>query len=78
MIGFRNRKRDIYLFFVELKRPSKQSKYQVEDDYTKLVKHLKASIDAQANLGIEKPTSFGLLCEGINIFFRKCIYNRLF
>lgn len=47
MLGFKNRKREIYFFFVELKRPDKVSKYQVEDDHCKLMKHMKCSIGTQ-------------------------------
>ncbi|KAI9274953.1 hypothetical protein EDC94DRAFT_509052 [Helicostylum pulchrum] len=61
MLGFKNRKREVYVFFVELERPDKLSKYQVEDNHCKLMKHLKSSIDAQVKIGIENPTSIGLL-----------------
>lgn len=44
MMGFKDRKREVFLFFVELKRPGKVSKYQVEDDFVKLIKHMKNSI----------------------------------
>ncbi|CAO3633203.1 unnamed protein product [Mucor hiemalis] len=55
--------REHYLFFVEVKKPNPTSKYQAEDDYTKVLKHMKVSIDHQINIGIERPKSFGVLCE---------------
>ncbi|CEG77361.1 hypothetical protein RMATCC62417_12126 [Rhizopus microsporus] len=64
MLGFKDRKREVYSFFVELKRPNKLSKYQPEDSFCKLLKHLKHSTDHQAKLGIENPVSLGLRCEG--------------
>lgn len=74
MLGFKNRKREVYVFFVELERPDKLSKYQVEDNHCKLMKHLKSSIDAQVKIGIENSTSIGLLCEDINTFLKKYTY----
>ncbi|KAG2235771.1 hypothetical protein INT48_000997 [Thamnidium elegans] len=62
MLGYKDRKREIFLFFVELKKPGKVSKYQVEDDSVKLCKHMKCSIDIQATMGIESPVALGLLC----------------
>ncbi|EIE91093.1 hypothetical protein RO3G_15804 [Rhizopus delemar RA 99-880] len=44
--------------------PNKFSKYQVEDDFVKLCKHMKYSIDNQAAIGIEAPVALGLWCEG--------------
>lgn len=64
MLGYKDRKREIFLFYVELKRPGKVSKYQVEDDFVKLCKHMKYSIDNQAAIGIESPVALGLWCEG--------------
>ncbi|KAL7313116.1 hypothetical protein PS15m_006900 [Mucor circinelloides] len=64
MIGTEFKKKDYYFFFVEIKRPSTQSKYQAEDDYVKLLKEMKGSIDNQLLLGIENPSSLGLLVEG--------------
>lgn len=69
MLGFKDRKRTVYFFYFELKRLDKLSKYQAEYDFTKLLKHMKSSIDNQANLGIENPVALGLLCEGITFFF---------
>lgn len=59
-----DRKRELYYFYIEMKRPGSKSVYQEEDDFTKLLKHLKKSIDDQAMLGMKTPESFGLLCEG--------------
>ncbi|KAI8050718.1 hypothetical protein BDF21DRAFT_432467, partial [Thamnidium elegans] len=39
------------------------SKYQVEDDFVKLCKHMKYSIDNQAAMAIEASVALGLLCE---------------
>ncbi|KAL9559132.1 hypothetical protein PS6_000936 [Mucor atramentarius] len=72
MIGTEFKKKDYYFFFVEIKRPSTQSKYQAEDDYVKLLKEMKGSIDNQLLLGIENPSSLGLLVEGA---FSICIYT---
>lgn len=33
MIGFKVNNKDAWLFFIEVKRPSRDSKYQVEDDF---------------------------------------------
>lgn len=64
MLGIKNRKRELFNFLVEVKRPDTLSKYQEEDDYTKLMKQLKLAIDNQLKLGVQNPYSFGLLCEG--------------
>ncbi|EPB90256.1 hypothetical protein HMPREF1544_02942 [Mucor circinelloides 1006PhL] len=64
MIGAEFKKKNYHFFFVEIKRPSTQSKYQAEDDYVKLLKEMKGSIDNQLLLGIENPSSLGLLVEG--------------
>ncbi|KAF1800801.1 hypothetical protein FB192DRAFT_1428943 [Mucor lusitanicus] len=40
------------------------TEYQPEDDFAKLMKLLKRSIDDQLQLGVETPTSLGLLVEG--------------
>jgi hypothetical protein len=48
-----------------VKRLDATSKYQAEDDYTKLKKQMKQSIDSQLGLGIKDPVSFGLLMEGM-------------
>lgn len=51
-----------------MKRPGQVSLYQDEDDYVKLLKQMKTSVDVQIDLGIHNPTSLGLLVEGILIF----------
>lgn len=51
-----------------MKRPQQSSIYQDEDDYVKLLKQMKTSVDAQIDLGVRNPTSLGLLVEGILIF----------
>jgi hypothetical protein len=51
-----------------VKRPEQSSIYQDEDDYVKLLKQMKTSVDAQIDLGVRNPTSLGLLVEGILIF----------
>ncbi|KAG1369271.1 hypothetical protein G6F61_012473 [Rhizopus arrhizus] len=53
-----------FFFFVEVKRPGQSSIYQDEDDYVKLLKQMKTSVDAQIDLGVRNPTSLGLLVEG--------------
>jgi hypothetical protein len=68
MLGIKNRKRDSFIFFIEVKRPDASSKYQEEDDFVKLMKQQKLSIDTQLNLGVKTPVSFGLLCEGTYYF----------
>lgn len=67
MLGYKNKKREVYFFYVEVKRPNKPSKYQVEDDYCKLLKQLKNSFDIQITIGIQEPSAMGLLCEGMII-----------
>lgn len=69
MISFKIKKQKVTLFFVKVKRPEQASKYQVEDDFTKLLKQLKVSIDHQIHLKIKKPRSFGLFVEGNMLFF---------
>ncbi|KAG1274970.1 hypothetical protein G6F66_012870 [Rhizopus arrhizus] len=64
MFGTKIKKREVYFFFVEVKRPEITSKYQPEDDYTKLMKQMKGSVDDQLRLGSKNPTSLGLLVEG--------------
>ncbi|KAI8338223.1 hypothetical protein BC941DRAFT_424941 [Chlamydoabsidia padenii] len=66
MIGIKIKKADVYLIFIEVKRPLVSSKYQAEDDFTKLMKHLKTSINIQIKLGIQEPVSIGVLCEGFD------------
>lgn len=51
-----------------MKRPGQVSLYQDEDDYVKLLKQMKTSVDAQIDFGVRNPTSLGLLVEGILIF----------
>ncbi|KAG1488552.1 hypothetical protein G6F45_012179 [Rhizopus arrhizus] len=63
MIGTKVKKSEMY-FFIEVKRPKTSSKYQPEDDIVKLMKLLKRSVDDQLYLGVETPTSLGLLIEG--------------
>lgn len=65
MIGAKLRRQDVYFFYVEVKRPDTSSKYQLENDFTKLLKQMKFSLDSQLHLGISNPTSLGLLVEGI-------------
>ncbi|KAI8638381.1 hypothetical protein BD408DRAFT_477679 [Parasitella parasitica] len=48
----------------KMKRPGATSKYQPEDDFTKLMKQMKGSVDDQLCLGAKIPTSLGLLIEG--------------
>ncbi|KAL9536598.1 hypothetical protein MBANPS3_012529 [Mucor bainieri] len=70
MLGTEDRKRSVHFFYVEVKRPDIKSVHQEEDDYVKLLKQLKDSIDHQVKLGMSNPVSIGLLCEG----FSCCIY----
>ncbi|KAG2234470.1 hypothetical protein INT48_004849, partial [Thamnidium elegans] len=65
MIGAKKRRTELYFFYMEVKRPDTTSRYQVEDDHTKLLKFMKESIDKQLRLGIEDPMSLGLLVEDI-------------
>ncbi|KAG1041008.1 hypothetical protein G6F43_012186 [Rhizopus delemar] len=64
MIGTKAKKNEMYFFFIEVKRPETSSKYQPEDDFVKLMKLLKRSVDDQLYLGVKTPTSLGLLVEG--------------
>ncbi|EIE86859.1 hypothetical protein RO3G_11570 [Rhizopus delemar RA 99-880] len=65
-LGIMDRKREVYFFYIEIKRPEKESKYQEEDDFVKLMKEMKFSVDRQISLGMKNPLSFGLLCEGFS------------
>lgn len=72
MIGTKVKSKELYFFFVEVKRPETTSKYQPEDDYAKLMKQLKGSVDEQLRLGVEIPSSLGLLVEGMLSFCVSC------
>ncbi|KAI7866972.1 hypothetical protein BDF14DRAFT_1807063 [Spinellus fusiger] len=63
---------NIFVFFVEVKRPNTTSCYQEEDDFTKLLKQMKLSIDSQLYLGVKDPFSLGLLLKG-----HKCSLYRM-
>ncbi|CEP12306.1 hypothetical protein [Parasitella parasitica] len=63
-LGYKKSKnKSLFIFFVEVKRPGQTSKYQAEDDYVKLTKEMKDSLDEQIELGFDSPFSFGLLVE---------------
>ena len=65
-LGFaKHKKKALFCFFVEVKRPGESSRYQKETDYVKLLKEMKSSIDKQINMGLVSPFSFGLLVEGM-------------
>ncbi|KAI7899592.1 uncharacterized protein BX663DRAFT_576921 [Cokeromyces recurvatus] len=66
MIGTKVKSKELYFFFVEVKRPETTSKYQPEDDYAKLMKQMKGSVDEQLCLGVQNPSSLGLLVEGFD------------
>ncbi|CEI89074.1 hypothetical protein RMCBS344292_03446 [Rhizopus microsporus] len=66
MLGITDRKRELYFFYVELKRPERQSIYQKEDDFCKLLKQIKVPVDKQVKLKLASPASCGLFCEGFN------------
>lgn len=42
--------------------------FQLEDNFTQLMKQQKFSVDTQLDLDIKDPLSSGLLCEGIYHF----------
>lgn len=65
MLGFSKKRKDVYCFFVEVKRPNIKSCHQEENDLTKLLKQLKSSVDKQLILGMGEPSSLGLLVEGM-------------
>ncbi|KAI8351151.1 hypothetical protein BD560DRAFT_409369 [Blakeslea trispora] len=70
-LGFaKHKKKALFCFFVEVKRPGESSRYQKETDYVKLLKEMKSSIDKQINMGLASLFSFGLLVEG----FRCTLY----
>lgn len=72
MVGTKLKKKDLYFFFIEVKRPDTTSKYQPENDYTKLMKHMKGSVDEQLCLGVQNPLSLGILVEGMLSFYMSC------
>lgn len=78
MIGTKLKKQVVYFFFAEVKRPERNIKYQPEDNFTKLMKQMKASVDEQLRLGVETPKSLGLLIEGILSFCVSCTKSILF
>ncbi|RCH92438.1 hypothetical protein CU097_011328 [Rhizopus azygosporus] len=47
-------------FMIEVKRPGATSKYQADDDHTKLMKQVKGSVDAQLRLGFKTFLSWSL------------------
>lgn len=65
MIGTKVKGKVLYFFFVKVKRPKTSSKYQPEDDYAKIMKLMKESLDEQLCLGVRNPSSLGLLVEGM-------------
>lgn len=73
MIGTKVKRKSIYFFYVEVKRSDTTSKYQPEDDFTRLMKQMKNSVCAQLFLGVMNPTSLGLLVEGILSFVTPCV-----
>ncbi|KAI9478527.1 MAG: hypothetical protein EXX96DRAFT_484329, partial [Benjaminiella poitrasii] len=64
MLNIKDKKRDLYFFYVELKRPVCKSIYREENDFVKLLKLMKASVDDQVAVGMANPMSLGLQCEG--------------
>lgn len=64
LIGFRDKQKLVNVIYFEVKRPTASSKYQEENDFVKLLKQLKTSIDFQVQLNITSPVAFGVLCEG--------------
>lgn len=72
MIGTKVKSKELYFFFVEVKIPETTSKYQPEDNYTKLMKHIKGFVDEQLRLLVENPSSLGLLVEGMLTFCASC------
>ncbi|KAI8082268.1 hypothetical protein BDF21DRAFT_361310, partial [Thamnidium elegans] len=80
MIGAKKRRTELYFFYMEVKRPDTTSRYQVEDDHTKLLKFMKESIDKQLRLGIEDPMSLGLLVEGFDcvLFLMKLLESGIY
>ncbi|RCH80841.1 hypothetical protein CU098_005693, partial [Rhizopus stolonifer] len=63
MLGIEDRKREVYYFYIEVKRPNIRSIYQEEEDSVKLLKQMKSSIDNQVKLGMKISKSLDLLCE---------------
>ncbi|CAO0800133.1 unnamed protein product [Mucor circinelloides] len=66
MIGTKVKSKELYFFFVEVKRLETTSKYQSEGDCAKLMKQRKGSVDEQLCLGVQNPSSLGLLVEGFH------------
>lgn len=64
MIGTELKKKNHYFFYVEIKRRSINSKCQVENSSVKLMKEMKDSIVSQLRLGVNNPSSLGLLVKG--------------
>lgn len=49
------------MFYVQIKRPYADIKYQEEGDEDFIKKQMKSLVDKQTKLGIESPISYGLL-----------------
>lgn len=64
MIGIEYKKKNHYFFHVEIGSPSANSVYKVENDYMEVMKVMKESINNQLRIGIDNPSSLGLLIEG--------------
>lgn len=64
MLGLKDRKKEYYFFYVEIKSPQQKSEYELEDDFVKLMKQMKLSINKQLWRAFPNPCSYGLLCEG--------------
>lgn len=65
MIGVKIKAKEVHFFFVEMKKPEITSKYQAEDDQTRLMKQMKDSVDAHLCLELK---AFPLLAFGLKIY----------
>lgn len=60
-------KKQIDFFTCEIKKPFGNLCNQMESDYVKIHKEMKLIIDAQIDLGVQRPIAFSLLVEGYNL-----------
>ncbi|ORE03641.1 hypothetical protein BCV72DRAFT_212825 [Rhizopus microsporus var. microsporus] len=66
-LGLQTKGKNTYFFFIEVKRPYTTSKYK-EEDFAKLLKQIRSSLDRQLFLGIGGHMSFGMLCFRCSLF----------
>ena len=62
---------DLKTLVVEIKNPNKVT----ERDFFKLATEMKAILDTMIYRHVEDPVVFGVLVEGLSLFFLKCFVD---